>query len=104
MDIGGLLVERDRIVDGGGDADGLEFGLQGGAVVNEHGVLGEDAGTVGPLLDALNAGLVDEGVVTLANGDALRDFLVEARELGEDYGALQWYPFTGFDQAAIFSI
>ncbi len=89
MGVGGLLVERDRVVDGSGDAGGLELGLQGGAVVDEHGVLGEDAGAVGPLLDARDAGLVDERVVAVADGDALRDFVLKARELGEEHGALQ---------------
>lgn len=89
MGVGGLLVERDRVVNGGGDASGLELGLQGGAIVDLDGVLGEDAGAVGPLLNARNAGLVDEGVVALAEVDAPGDFVVEARELGEEHGALQ---------------
>ena len=89
MGVGGLQVERDRVVDGGGYAGGMEPGLQGVAAVDLDSVLGEDAGAVRPLLDTRNAGLVDEGVVALPQCDALRDLMVEARELGEEHGALQ---------------
>lgn len=51
--------------------------------------MGEDAGAVGPLLYARNTGLVDEGVVALAEVNAPGDFVVEARELGEEHGALE---------------
>ena len=47
MGVGRLFVEGHRVVDGGGDAGGLQPGLEGGAVRDAQGVLGEDAGAVG---------------------------------------------------------
>ena len=46
MGVGRLFVEGHRVVDGGGDAGGLQPGLEGGAVRDAQGVLGEDAGAV----------------------------------------------------------
>lgn len=45
--VGRLCVEGHRVVDGGGDAGGVQLGLPGVAVLNQHSVLGEDAGAVG---------------------------------------------------------
>ncbi len=45
--VGRLFVEGHRVMDGGGDAGGLEPGLEGVAVRDAQGVLGEDAGAVG---------------------------------------------------------
>ncbi len=47
VSVGRLFVERHRVVDGGGDAGGLQPGLEGVAVQDAQGLLGEDAGAVG---------------------------------------------------------
>lgn len=44
---GGLFVQRNRVVHGGGDAGGFEFFLHLFAVLHADGVLGVDAGVVG---------------------------------------------------------
>ena len=46
VDVGRLFVEGHRVVDGGGDAGGVQLGLPGIAVRDAQGVLGEDAGAV----------------------------------------------------------
>ncbi len=46
MGVGRLLVQRHRVVHGGGDAGGVQAGLEGVAVLDPEGVLGEDAGAV----------------------------------------------------------
>ena len=46
MGVGRLFVEGHRVVDGGGDAGGLQPGLEGVAVRDAQGELGEDAGAV----------------------------------------------------------
>ena len=45
--VGWLFVEGYRVMDGGGDAGGLQPGLEGVAVQDAQGLLGEDAGAVG---------------------------------------------------------
>ena len=116
--VGRLFVEGYRVMDGGGDAGGLQPGLEGVAVRDAQGVLGEDAGAVwlGPgeelegfaqrrkgakrvlrrgvclaawRLGARSFRLGQQRVVAAGDGLALGDLLVEAVEFGEDDGALQ---------------
>ena len=46
MCVGRLFVERHRVVHSGGDAGGVQAGLEDVAVLDPEGVLGEDAGAV----------------------------------------------------------
>lgn len=46
MGVGRLFVERHRVMHGGGDTGGVQAGLEGIAVLDPEGVLGEDAGAV----------------------------------------------------------
>ena len=46
MGVGRLLIEGYRVVHGGGDAGGVQAGLEGVAVLDPEGVLGEDAGAI----------------------------------------------------------
>lgn len=44
--VGRLFVERHRVVHGGGEAGVMQAGLEGVAILDPEGVLGEDAGAV----------------------------------------------------------
>ena len=46
MGVGRLFVERHRVMHGGGDAGLVQTGLEGVAILDPEGVLGEDAGAV----------------------------------------------------------
>jgi hypothetical protein len=63
--------------------------LQRFTVGRHDGVLGVDAGPVGPLLDAGYARLVEQLVVVLTDFFALLHFPLKSFELGQDDGALQ---------------
>ncbi len=87
--VGGLFVQRHGVVHSGGDALIGQALLQRFAIGHHHGVLGVDACTVGPLLDAGNDRLVEQLVVALTDFFALLHFPFKAFQLRQHDGALQ---------------
>jgi hypothetical protein len=87
---GGLLVQRNGVVHGGGDASGLQLHLHPFAVGHLHGVLGPGAGVVRfDVGRGGNAGLVQQGVVALGHLLAQGHFFVQHGQFGQQDGGLQ---------------
>ena len=83
-----LLVKRQGIVDGGGDARLMQALLQGVAVWNEDAVLGEYTGATGPLPHTRHTSAIQQPIVGRANLQAPFNFPVKAFEFGQHDRAL----------------
>lgn len=87
---GRLAVERNRVMDGGGDAGFLQALLQLVAVWHLDGVLRPGAGVVGfDMGGGVDAGLVEEFGVACGDAVAGGELVIEDLELGEQDGGLE---------------